>query len=144
MISSDNIGARLKHWMEENGYSAISFAEKAEIQRSALSHIFSGRNKPSVDVLFKIKKAFPHIDLQWLITGEKSDIHTTGKEKDKGSDPELESDDVTHVTFKNKSIDSQLIDDDLKLKPKANRKTPKLIRILELYSDGSFRYFDAE
>lgn len=55
------------------GYSALSlseFADEIDVQRSSISHITSGRNKPSLDFLIKIKNRFPDLEWEWLIEGE--------------------------------------------------------------------------
>ena len=54
-------------------YSDLSlseFADEIEVQRSSISHITSGRNKPSLDFLMKIKNRFPELEWEWLIEGE--------------------------------------------------------------------------
>ena len=45
------------------------FADKVGVQRASISHIISGRNKPSLDVMLKIYEAFPGLDMKWLMTG---------------------------------------------------------------------------
>ena len=45
-------------------------ADRTGIQRASVSHIISGRNKPSLEVLQKIYEAFPELDLGWLMTGK--------------------------------------------------------------------------
>ena len=45
------------------------FAEEIDVPRSSISHLTSGRNKPSLDFLIKIKNRFPEIGWDWLITG---------------------------------------------------------------------------
>ena len=45
------------------------FAEAIEINRSTLTHLFSGRNQPSLDIARKILNAFPEISTEWLIMG---------------------------------------------------------------------------
>jgi transcriptional regulator with XRE-family HTH domain len=82
MNKHNTIGDRLKEWINTNELSASDFAKQLQIQRSALSHIFSGRNKPSVDVLIKIKNAYPDMSLDWLITG-KLDIKNKTEESKK-------------------------------------------------------------
>lgn len=49
--------------------SPSQFADKVGIQRASVSHIISGRNKPSLEVMLKIYDAFPGIDMKWLMTG---------------------------------------------------------------------------
>lgn len=54
-------------------YSELSlseFADEIEVQRSSISHITSGRNKPSLDFLMKIKNRFPELEWEWLIEGQ--------------------------------------------------------------------------
>ena len=53
MINIDEFSNRLKAIIEYFGESASSFSEKIEVQRSSISHIISGRNKPSLDFYFK-------------------------------------------------------------------------------------------
>lgn len=45
------------------------FADRTGIQRASVSHILSGRNKPSLEVMQKIYDAFPSLDIGWLMTG---------------------------------------------------------------------------
>ena len=54
-------------------YSELSSSEVADeigVQRSNISHVLSGRNKPSLDFLMKIKDRFPEIQWEWLIEGK--------------------------------------------------------------------------
>jgi plasmid maintenance system antidote protein VapI len=47
--------------------SASAFADKIGVQRSSLSHLLSGRNKPSLEFVIKITEAFPEVDLYWFL-----------------------------------------------------------------------------
>lgn len=40
------------------------------VQRSSISHILSGRNRPSLDFVQKILKVFPDIRSEWLVMGK--------------------------------------------------------------------------
>lgn len=66
--------------MQKEGLTSSRFAETIGIQRSAMSHIISGRNKPSLDVLMKILEKFTYINSDWLLFGkgnmEKDDFAT--------------------------------------------------------------------
>jgi transcriptional regulator with XRE-family HTH domain len=50
----------------------LEFADRIGVQRSSVSHVLSGRNKPSLDFLEKLLNVFPDIDAAWLITGRVS------------------------------------------------------------------------
>jgi len=49
--------------------SSSQFADKIGVQRSSVSHVISGRNKPGYDFINKILDSFPGINAEWLITG---------------------------------------------------------------------------
>ena len=49
--------------------TSSQFADKIGVQRSSVSHVLSGRNKPGFDFIHKILEAFPAISAEWLITG---------------------------------------------------------------------------
>jgi len=61
---------RFKSLLEQLHLSPSEFADKIGVQRSSVSHVLSGRNKPSIDFLEKILIIFPDIDTTWLITGK--------------------------------------------------------------------------
>ncbi|MCD7930352.1 MAG: helix-turn-helix domain-containing protein [Tannerellaceae bacterium] len=71
---------RVMQVMQKEGLTSSRFAETIGIQRSAMSHIISGRNKPSLDVLIKILEKFTYINSDWLLFGkgnmEKDDFAT--------------------------------------------------------------------
>lgn len=60
---------RIRKILEHYKLSASKLAEILNTQPSSISHILSGRNKPSVDLLEKIARNFNEINLTWLITG---------------------------------------------------------------------------
>lgn len=66
----DPIVERIKILLEYTELSPSAFADKIDIQRSSMSHILSGRNKPSLDVTQKILTVFPEINPNWLLTGK--------------------------------------------------------------------------
>ncbi len=62
----DRLEAILKH----EKISPSKLADIIGVQRSGISHIMSGRNKPGLDFLSKLLNHFPHINGDWLITGQ--------------------------------------------------------------------------
>lgn len=65
-----DISERIKTIISESNHNPTSFADALNVQRSTISHILSGRNKPSLDFIEKSHEKFPGIDIQWLITGD--------------------------------------------------------------------------
>ena len=60
---------RIEKIMKKEHLTASKLADIANIQRSAMSHILSGRNRPSLDIALKILEAFPTLNSDWLIRG---------------------------------------------------------------------------
>ncbi len=50
--------------------SPSDFAEKIGVQRSSISHLISGRNKPSLEFIQKILSGFPEINPEWILSGQ--------------------------------------------------------------------------
>lgn len=69
MINNTEFAKRLTLLMDYYSLSAALLADKIDVQRSSISHILSGRNKPSLDFVLKILKAFPQVELFWLLNG---------------------------------------------------------------------------
>lgn len=61
---------RIKMVMKANQLNAASFADRLGVQRSNLSHILTGRNKPSLDFIEKMLIQFPKVNASWLISGQ--------------------------------------------------------------------------
>ncbi|WP_369994911.1 helix-turn-helix domain-containing protein [Winogradskyella sp.] len=70
MINSSEFADRLQKVMDFYDETASSFAEKIGVQRSSISHILSGRNKPSLDFVMKVLHSFPEVELYWLMNGK--------------------------------------------------------------------------
>lgn len=123
MINSSEFIKRLEQIIEYYGLSASSFSDKIGVQRSSISHILSGRNKPSLDFVMKILSSFPEVDLYWLLNG-------------KGTFPKKENDkDISPLkTQFNEKID---------LNQDTSNFSKKIQRIVFFYSDGSFESFES-
>lgn len=73
-----SLNERISKVIEYSKLSSSEFADEIDVQRSSISHITSGRNKPSLEFIIKIKSRFPEILWDWLVTGDgemlKSDL----------------------------------------------------------------------
>ncbi|MCI2228493.1 helix-turn-helix transcriptional regulator [Polaribacter sp. MSW13] len=110
MINTLEFTSRLKKVMDFHQLSASLFADKVGVQRSSISHILSGRNKPSLDFILKVTSEFNDVDIQWLLNG-------------KGSFPKKEEKNTTSAPslFATNSNDGKTIQ-----------------RIVVFYNDGTF------
>lgn len=62
--------ARINKLIGSENLTPTKFADIIGVQRSAISHILSGRNKPSFDLIQRILTKFPRINAEWLIVGK--------------------------------------------------------------------------
>lgn len=118
---------RIEHIAHKFGLNPSKFADEIGVQRSAISHILSGRNRPSLDLIQKILTRWPEVNPGWLITGKGNSDHSTSEVK--AESIPLES---------NKPLISQ--------KVKQETSSQKNIsHIVIFYSDGTFeRYQNAQ
>ena len=61
---------RLQLFLQMEQLSQSQFADKMGIQRSGVTHLLSGRNKPSYEFITKMLQAFPALNAEWLILGK--------------------------------------------------------------------------
>ena len=68
---------RIEEIMREAKVTSSQFAKIIGVKQASLSHILTGRNNPSLDVIMKINQAYPGIHLEWLLygKGEKGTVH---------------------------------------------------------------------
>ncbi len=113
---------RIQKIIQYSMLTASEFADEIGVQRSNISHIISGRNKPSLDFIVKIKDRFPEIQWEWIIEGKgemtKSTLSPTSlqeskinfSEKEKNSETDLFSiiNSPSYPTTENKSIPNPL------------------------------------
>jgi len=123
---------RILEILEKSGLTPSEFADKIGVQRSAISHITSGRNKPSLEFLVKIKKEFPEIDAEWLVFGlenvEKEIVETTPATNPAPTLFDLENE-----------LETQHKDSNLNEENPPDLK--KIKKILLIYEDGTFEEF---
>lgn len=61
------LNQKIKQILAEMKFTPSFFADEIGVQRSSISHILSGRNKPSFEIIQKIVKRFPELGYEWLM-----------------------------------------------------------------------------
>lgn len=61
---------RISLLIKAKNLSAAQFADEIGVQRSSISHLMSGRNKPSLDLIQKTLQRFPEVSTEWLLFGK--------------------------------------------------------------------------
>ena len=127
MIISKDFTKRLGKIIDYHGLSASSFAEKVGVQRSSISHILSGRNKPSLEFVMKVLSSFPDVDLYWLLNG-KGNFPKESINKNSIIDEKSNSD-TNKINLENISTPSSF-------------KNLEIERIVFFFKNGSFKNFE--
>ena len=124
MVNNLEFANRLKTVMEYYGLTATALADSITIQRSSISHLLSGRNKPSLDFVLKILQKYPEVELYWLMNGN-------------GSFPKKEETSTTSTPIANEQID--LINTDSILSVSKNEQ--EIDKIIVFYKNGTFKNY---
>lgn len=131
----EDLISRLELLMAHYELSASAFSDAIGVQRSSISHLLSGRNKPSLDFILKVTSRFPDVDLYWLLLGEGDLI----KGKDMNPDlfskgPEIQKSNVTESTLEKEEVASS---------PPApvSDLGSAIDRIVILYKNGLFKSY---
>ena len=134
---------RIKLLMEKEKLSPKVFADMVGIQPSAISHILSGRNKPSMDVVQKILNTFRTVSTDWMLLGF-GPMYRNQKVL-QGTLFEEESENVSNI----QSSKIQNIQEPGNFVPqktgiqinKSNLEEKKVERIIIYFSDNTFEEF---
>ncbi|MAV79565.1 MAG: hypothetical protein CBD31_03235 [Flavobacteriaceae bacterium TMED171] len=137
MLNSNEIVKRIEEVRNNYQLSAAAFATKIGVQRSAMSHILSGRNKPSLEFLMKIYEAFDEVELQWLILGNPSSFPI------KENSEFFDSSEALFEKPNTPSKDYPILDELIHPKELSieTEETVTLKEIIYLYTDGRFERF---
>ena len=126
MVNSADFVYRVNKIMDYYQLSPSAFADKIKVQRSSISHLLSGRNKPSLDFVMKVVKEFDTVDLYWLLNG-------------KGTFP---NDNLTSpIPESSKKINPSLVRESSADNNMALSKNKRIERIVLFYADGTFREY---
>ena len=77
---------RIKIWMKKVNISQTNLAENIGVNKATISHIMSGRNKPSIDFFIKLKEYYTDLDLNWIISGQKTSYSKSSSKLGKSVD----------------------------------------------------------
>lgn len=123
MVNTTDFTNRLKKILEHHQLTASLFADKVGVQRSSISHILSGRNKPSLDFILKVTNTFTDVDIYWLLNG-------------KGSFPKEEKKETPTTPSSQSTIFSQ--------SESQISSGKRISRIVVFYSDGTFDEYNKQ
>ena len=145
MVNYDQLLKRLGTVMQYHNLSASVFADRIGVQRSSISHLLSGRNRPSLEFVSKVVDTFPEVNLNWLLNGKgnfphqetvnipqtKLELPTTPIEKE--ATPPIKQRITKPTPILEKTIST--------ISTKKINTTKAITRIVIFYEDGTFEAY---
>jgi len=133
---------RINKLINTENLSPTKFADIIGVQRSAISHILSGRNKPSFDLMQKILTKFPRVSSEWLLMG-RGDMYKTMvqqrlfdvDDKHVENNSEVKQATVNHVNTVTQVLPKE---------PENRINDSTIERIIIFYKDKSFKEYFPE
>lgn len=83
----DETVARVKEVMEHSGLSPSEFADRIGVNRASVSHILSGRNRPSLGFIQQLLASFTNVNSEWLLAG-RGEAEKKSQEQNGGQKPQ--------------------------------------------------------
>ncbi len=142
MVNTVEFSKRLQKILEFYGLSATAFSEKIAFNRSTISHLLSGRNKPSLEFVMKVLEEFPEVELYWLLNGKGTFPSASETPEPKPEVPVSEIPSITENLFSEKK--------EAEPKPPITTEIGKkefppsdseIDQIVIFYKDGSFKAY---
>lgn len=78
---------RLQKIIDDLRLNVTEFSNQIGVQRSGISHLLSGRNKPGFEFFERLIFRYPDVDVYWLISGKQNPNHETKVVKQILSEP---------------------------------------------------------
>jgi transcriptional regulator with XRE-family HTH domain len=130
---------RLLQFLKSENKSSAQLAEEIGVQPSGISHIMSGRNKPSLDFIIKMLEKYKFLSTEWLLFGKGTMYN----------EPEMQNifDESIDLTVKKqvKSSNNEPVKDKEKLEginlSVQDKIKPDVDRIVWFYNDNSFKEY---
>ena len=135
MLNATDFSKRLDKILDFYGLTASALAEEIDFNRSTISHLVSGRNKPSLDFVMKLLQKFPELDMDWLVLGKGTfPADTKSKSIENITNSPTASTKPSKV-FSESSNESKTINE-----IKSNQQN--IERIVLFFKDGSFKVYE--
>jgi len=134
---------RIQEYMDQKKINAGELAQLLDVQRSNISHILNGRNKPSATFIEKMLTVFPDLNARWLLTGQgpmfegKVLEETIKAPSEKEVQEKPKADKPKEKEVKELKEDKQKTDD----ASKSELLDDTVDNVVLLFRDGSFKSF---
>ena len=138
-----NMIERILEILKIKNLSPAQFADLIGVQRSSISHLISGRNKPSLEFIQRILKTFPEINTDWMLSGKGTIMNQENYINEEISPPV--------DLFQVEQVNTEKIQEPKKPEPEKVQKKKwidpegkKIEKIVYFYKDNTFREYFPE
>lgn len=140
---------KIKQILVDKSISPSHFADEIGVQRSSISHILAGRNKPSLDIVQKIIRRYPDLGMDWIWEDDEmptvSTPETISETKDYPIKNGHNSGSSSASDFRERIQPVQdTVQNNLSGPDSDSFTTKSIERILIFYSDGTFKQYKPE
>lgn len=139
-MENSMIKDRIARILKDTKLTSSKFADILDVQASGVSHIISGRNKPSLDFLQKILTNFTNINAHWLIMGE-GEMYKIVKRQTQINFELGETNKPTNPPLQSEISNSQEVKNTEKMTQAIENKAKEIKKIIVFYNDNSFEEF---
>jgi len=137
---------RIIQFLNANNLNSTKFADQIGVQRSSISHILSGRNKPSYDFIEKMLLTYPKLSAQWLITG-KGNMFTD--QPSLFNEPKADKNLTQRELFIQNEIENIPVitkpeKEKENIESKSDFSAKQIEKVMIFYNDGTFKQYKPE
>jgi len=150
MVNLSAMKERIIEFLRSENKSSAQLAEDIGVQPSGISHILSGRNKPSLDFITKMLEKYPYLSTEWLLFG-KGVMY-----KDSQMQSLFDEASLSNAKLEPRPVESSFPASDAPKRPSSGQESSgnisieqesgsRIVRIVWFLSDNSFiEYFPKE
>lgn len=132
---------RILALLKDKNLTPSQFADEIGIQRSGMSHLISGRNKPSLEFIMKVLNRFPDVKPEYLLFGNMDE----GKNKSGVSQGAEQVSPQGQATLFDQPEEAESRLEPRTLRQVRKEKTMRKIeRIVVFYDDRTFMSYDPD
>ncbi len=146
-----DLNHKIKQILLEKNLSPSQFADDIGVQRSSISHILTGRNRPSLDIIKKIVNTYTDIEIEWLLDIDHNSIDEAiptvnkapvSRDNHMHNQERLHSSGRPQRSYKDDSYSRTVDYNTVSRKGQEVSDAPlEVERILVFYSNGTFKEF---
>lgn len=135
---------RIIELMKQKNLTPSQFADEIGIQRSGMSHLLSGRNKPSLEFVLKVLNRFPDVRPDFLLLGTERSMAGAGDTRPLAADEPakvVQPEKTVTTLFDQFQETGQGQQEKAPVVPRKERNERRIEKIVVFYSDQTFRAY---